>query len=256
MNMAQLSVRQAAERLGVSDGRVRQRIEAGEIRAEKIGGRWLVDLPAGECRRPSRGRPVDPRSVLASLIELDVDPIVDDLSSRNAEPMLEQVGKVSAASRWRAQARLRSALLGDDFNELIAWLRWRGERREYVAAAADFDALRGDPLIVLSGLSVAESGMRDVALVEGYVAGQDVEPLAARHWLEEPRPGERANVIIHAVPERPLRLSRLLLAADLAEHGGPRELQRAHELIDEVAALLRGATPEHGLDHQRHTRRL
>lgn len=238
--MAQLSVRQAAERLGVSDGRVRQRIKAGEIRAEKIGGRWLVDLSAREPR-PSRGRPVDPRSVWASLIELDVDPIIDDLSSRDAEPMFDQVSEVSAASRWRAQVRLRSALREHDFGQLIAWLRWRGERREYVAAPADLDALRGDPAIVLSGLSVAESGMQDVALVEGYVAGHDVEPLAARHWLEEPRGGERANVIIHAVPERPLRLSRLLLAADLAEHAGPRELQRAHELIDEVADLLGGA---------------
>lgn len=238
--MAQLSVRQAAERLGVSDSRVRQRIEAGEIRAEKIGGRWLVDLPAGEQHRPRRGRPVDPRAVWAGLIELDVDPIADDLSSRRLEALLEQVSKISAASHWRAQARLRSALRESDFDSLITWLRWRGDVREWVAAPADLDALRRDPLILLSGLSAPESGMEDVGLVEGYVAGHDVEPLAARHWLEEPRPGERVNVIMHAVPERPLRLSRLLLAADLAEHGGPRELRRARELVDEVAADLGG----------------
>ena len=30
----------------------------------------------------------------------------------------------------------------------------------------------------------------------------------------------------------------MLLAADLAEHAGPRELQRAHELLDEAVDVL------------------
>lgn len=237
MNMAQLSVRQAAERLGVSEGRVRQRIEAGQIRAEKIGGRWLVDLPAGPAHRPQRGRPVDPRSVWASLLELDIDPVVDDPASRSAEPLRERAGRISASSHWRAAARIRRALADRDHSALFAWLSWRGDRLEFSAAPADLAALRADPLILLSGLSVERSSMQDMSLVEGYVASHDVEPLIARHWLEEPRPGEQANVIIHAAPERPLRLSRLLLAADLAEHGGPREMARAHALVDEVANL-------------------
>lgn len=240
MNMAQLSVRQAAERLGVSEGRVRQRIDAGQIRAEKIGGRWLVDLPAGPAPRPQRGRPVDPRSVWASLLELDVDPVVHYPASRDAEPLRERAERISASSHWRATARIRRALADRDHGDLFAWLSWRGDRLLLSAATADLAALRADPLILPSGLSVEQSSMQDVSLVEGYVASHDVEPLITRHWLESPRPGERPNVILHAAPERPLRLSRLLLAADLAEHGGPRELARAHELVDEVAAEIGG----------------
>lgn len=240
MNMAQVSVRQAAERLGVSEGRVRQRIDAGQIRAEKIGGRWLVDLPAGPAPRPQRGRPVDPRSVWASLLELDVDPIVDDPASRGADPLREHAQRISASSHWRAVGRIRHALADRDHADLFAWLSWRGDRLLLSAAPADLAGLREDPLILLSGLSVQQSSMADMSLVEGYVASHDVEPLIARHWLEKLRPGERPSVILHVAPERPLRLSRLLLAADLAEHGGPRELARAHELVDEVAAQVGG----------------
>jgi len=34
------------------------------------------------------------------------------------------------------------------------------------------------------------------------------------------------------VPALPSRIGALLLAADLAEHEGPRELRRAYELLD------------------------
>lgn len=187
---------------------------------------------------PQRGHPVDPRSVWASLLQLDVDPVIDDPASQVAEPLREHAERISASSRWRAAARIRGALADHDHSALFAWLSWRGDRLELLAAPADLDALREDPLILPSGLSVEASGMQDVSVAEGYVASHDVEPLIARHWLEEPRPGERANVIIHAAPERPLRLSLLLLAADLAEHGGPRELARAREPVDEVAAEI------------------
>ena len=41
-----LSVPEAAARLGVHPGRVRQLVVDGRLAAEKVGGRWLVDVDA------------------------------------------------------------------------------------------------------------------------------------------------------------------------------------------------------------------
>lgn len=72
--MAQLlSVRQAADQLGVSHERVRQMLAAGDLEGEQLAGRWLLDR-ASVARRAARprsaGRPFSPEaawSVLASL---------------------------------------------------------------------------------------------------------------------------------------------------------------------------------------------
>jgi excisionase family DNA binding protein len=46
-----LSVAQAATRLGVSESRVRQMIQAKELRAERVEGRWLLPVEAIERRQ-------------------------------------------------------------------------------------------------------------------------------------------------------------------------------------------------------------
>lgn len=53
--------------------------------------------------------------------------------------------------------------------------------------------------------------------------------------------GPRADVVLHVsplLPEVPVPL--LLVAADLADHDGPRELARARELIGDWSAARRG----------------
>ncbi|HSV40605.1 MAG TPA: helix-turn-helix domain-containing protein [Nocardioidaceae bacterium] len=221
-----MSVPEVASRLHVSEARVRQRIDEGSLVAQKIGGRWLVDLGApDEVARQARGRPVSPSSVWYSLQALDLASLIDlpDLS-------------ISDASRRRAVIRLASALENADHQAVLSWLRNRGERRLYVAAEADLVPVRNDDRVLPSGLSHPESQMSDPRVAEGYVAKADVDALAANYWLEKRSPDDKPNVVLHVVPALPSSVSRLLLAADLAEHGGPREAQRAHELIAEVAA--------------------
>lgn len=41
--MATLTTKQAAERLGVNQSRVRQLILAGHLRARKVGRDWMID---------------------------------------------------------------------------------------------------------------------------------------------------------------------------------------------------------------------
>ena len=63
--MAWLSIREAAERLDVSEVRVRQLAAAGELGARRHSAVWLIDEGAVEARRdvPRRaGRPIEPES--------------------------------------------------------------------------------------------------------------------------------------------------------------------------------------------------
>lgn len=248
-----MSVSEAAAHLGVSEVRVRQRIEDGSLVAEKVGGRWLLDLNSIDAAaRPARGRPVSPLSVWYSMLVLDASsligiPKVDlpNVELANVEvPSIElawpgviaQVKSISPASRSRAVHRLASALAHEDHDALLAWLSNRGERHLHVAADADLEPLREDDRLVRSGVSHPDSNMSDPRVAEGYVARADLEAIVRDHWLEAISLDDKPNVILHAVPARPPQVSGLLLAADLAEHGTPRELLRAHELLDEVVA--------------------
>lgn len=57
--MAQITTTEAAQRLGVTDRRVRQLIEEGALKGEKIGRDYLVDEESVEAakKRPKPGRP-------------------------------------------------------------------------------------------------------------------------------------------------------------------------------------------------------
>ena len=59
-----LSSSEVAERLGMTQARVRQLAIAGALPATKLGRDWFVmpsDLAAYQAKRPPRGRPRQPR---------------------------------------------------------------------------------------------------------------------------------------------------------------------------------------------------
>lgn len=248
MNMPKLSVPEAAARLGVSPARVRQRIADGSLVAEKIGGRWLVDLSVSQVGQ-GRGRPVKADVVWDAINLADQASrhhngaeaaFSGALLSAFSQP--DNSNKSSASSRRRACQRLmeaaRAARLGADESEaialLIAWLGNRAHRRLYRVADRDFQPLSEDERLIPSGLSHPRSGMQDPRIVEGYVAAGDLEGLMGDHWLDPVGVDQKPNVILHVAPARPHEVSALMLAADLAEQGGPREVRRAHELVVEA----------------------
>ena len=270
-----MSVPEAAERLAVSEGRVRQRIQDGSLVAEKIGGRWIVDLDAspGEQRR---GRPPKPDVVWMALLAADhlasldacTSAAVQKLPGSSSRSILDGQHrlygmeaayksckpdfvfpdgsvvelKLSASSWRRALNRLNEASCrvsdpsrdissrDDALWNLMGWLHGRAERRMYRAAERDVEALRRDDRFLVSGLSHPESQMEDVRVAEGYAAQSDVDGLAEDYWLDPVGVGEKPNVFLHLAPFKPESVSPLMLAADLAEHGGPREAHRALDL--------------------------
>jgi excisionase family DNA binding protein len=125
------SVREAANRLGVDRSRVQALISAGELRAEKVAGSWLIPMSELERRARSEnagGRPwsqhrawaflravekgeVSPRDLRrhawqlrrrARRVELDVLP---ELESQLLDDERVLVGGVQAGSRFGAAVR-------------------------------------------------------------------------------------------------------------------------------------------------------
>jgi len=142
----------------------------------------------------------------------------------------------------RESYRLRRALdrlAADDEPELVlrSWLASRADRRRL--SAPDAQALRSDARVVLSGLSDERAGLSAAGDVEGYVQAGAADAVIRDHLLIDT--GSSADVVLHVsplLPEMPVPL--LLVAADLADHDGPRELGRARALIGDWSAARRG----------------
>lgn len=211
--MHEVGVPEAARMLGISPPRVRQLIADGSVAARQVAGRWLIDV-ASLPSAPRRGRPMSPRIAWA-LVELGVGRRAEWLSNEEA---------------YRLRSR-RVALAHDPEPELLlrSWLASRARRHQL--AAADPSPLLDDPRLVPSGISDPRSGMSATHQVEAYVHADDLEDVRADHLLI-PADRTRANVWLHAAPLLPDRpVPALLVAADLAEHDGARELGRARDLL-------------------------
>jgi len=231
--MGLVSVAQAAERLGVSVPRIHQRIADGSLVAERVGSQWVVDERSLERvqERHKAGRPLSARSAWAI--------IAASASSR------EPAGP--ARIRQQLDRLLESAveLAADEeaVSDLAASLRSvfrnRARRRLFRAASADLADLMGDERWAML-VDLGASGIAS-ADVEGYLGESDVDGLVKDYLLVDA--DHDANVILHVIPDGqdPYPESELRLAADLAEHRGPREETRAAELLHELALEWKAA---------------
>ncbi len=231
--MGNVSVAEAASRLGVHVSRIHQRIAEGSLRAERIGAQWVVDelslLHVAERSAP--GRPLSARSAwaLIAAAERDDEALVElePFARARARDRLEELLALAAAPP-NAEADVRRIA-----SALRSLFRNRALRELRKAASADLPRLRED----VRWKSLVRAAVSGIASpdVEGYLAAIDVKPLS-EEFLLMPADSD-ANVILHVLPEgqKAYPESKLLLAADLAEHWGPREELRAAELVREVA---------------------
>jgi hypothetical protein len=203
---------EAARMMGVSAVRARQLAREGRLRARRVGGRWLVDVASLPSAR-RRGRPMSPRIAWA-LVRISEGRVADWVEPRESYRLREALGRLTV----------------DDEPELLlrSWLASRAERM--TLSADEVDSLRVDPRVVVSGVSDERSGLSAAGDLEGYVRAEDAAAVRRDHLLIDA--GSDANVVLHTgpiLPEGPVPV--LLLAADLADHDGPRELARARQLI-------------------------
>lgn len=226
--MESVSVAQAAERLGVSVPRIHQRIADGSLVAERVGAQWVVDERSlGRVReRHKAGRPLSARSAWA-VIAASVSPggpagpaRIRQQLDRLLEPAVELAADEEAVS--------------DQAVSLRSVFRNRAQRRLFRAAPADLADLKDDERWAML-VDLGASGIAS-ADVEGYLGESDVDGLLKDYLLVDA--DRDANVVVHVIPDGqdPYPESELRLAADLAEHRGPREEARAAALLHKIAA--------------------
>ncbi|WP_242633443.1 hypothetical protein [Arthrobacter sp. S39] len=119
---------------------------------------------------------------------------------------------------------------------LLALLANRADRLEFSASGGDIPELKKDPRLRPSGVSHPESGLLANSEIEAYVSRDDVDALVRDWFLVEAKPGQRANVVLHAADDVPAELPLLVVAADLAERPGAREQEAARELVRSIHA--------------------
>jgi hypothetical protein len=129
--------------------------------------------------------------------------------------------------------------VGDLAVSLRSVFRNRARRRLLRASPADLADLRADDRWALL-VDLGASGIAS-ADIEGYLGESDLDGVVRDYLLVEA--DSDANVVLHVIPDAqyPYPESRLRLAADLAEHRGPREEARAAELLHELAMEWKAA---------------
>lgn len=237
--MANVSVSEAARRLGVGVPRIHKRIADGSLSAERIGSQWVIDelslLRVAERREP--GRPLSARSAwaivaLAEGDETALSALAPVERSRARARLVELLSLAGKAPKSERDVRGVASALRLMF-------RNRAERISRKAAVADLPKLREDNRWQ-SIMSPAASGIASVD-VDGYLALDSIQAVS-REYLLVPAEAD-ANVVIHVLPEGQNAYpgSKLLLAVDLSDQRGPREELRAAELLHDVAVERRAA---------------
>jgi excisionase family DNA binding protein len=215
-----LSVSDAARALGVNPGRVRQLAVAGQLEAEKVGGRWLVPEAAVAARqaveRPA-GRPLSPRA---------------------AWGLLEAAADRSAS--WLAPSEQRRARVRASGWSLAHWA-WACQRRAEVhrlyVHPSLVDRLALDARVVRSGASARAVAVDVLAVgvVEGYVHVEAFDALVGEYALAG---AGRINVVLRVPPAELFvfgdedEAAWPVVAVDLYDAGDDRSRRAAQSLLN------------------------
>lgn len=216
-----ISVREAAEALGVEERAVRLMASAGEIEAVKRGNAWWLDRRSVERRRrqqPGRGRALSPRMSWSVLLLASGTPAPAEPTGKDHRP--------ARARRW-----LDSHVLADHAPRLRA----RARRESFDGHPSELPRLAAHPDVTRTGISAADivgvhGGRGDVELYAP--AGRRLDILAD-HALE---PGG-GPVLMRWVPDELWTMvagevaPRAAVLVDLLEHDDPRARREAERVL-------------------------
>jgi hypothetical protein len=226
-----VDVTAAAQELGVEPSRVRALIAGGALRADKVGGRWLVYRDSIAARRrqpPAPGRPMTPRNAWTLLLDASGEEV--------RQP-------VDANTRWR----IAQTLMRHQLPALRDRLQARARVHHLWALPGELRPLHRDDAVVLTGSSAA--GALDLELLapdtlDAYVQAGHFDRLVSEHGLEGV-PAARANVILRVVPDDSWVLDgrriapRAAVGLDLASYPDSRSERVGTELLASLDAQRR-----------------
>jgi excisionase family DNA binding protein len=218
---------EAAKRLGVHPSRVRQMLQAGDLRGRRVGGRWLVsssDLARMEGRVRRSGRPLAPARAWGLLHLLDGGRInwLSPVARSQVRSILAHMSG-SDADRWRAALRTRALVV---------------PARAHPAAIARI--LRDPRVVQAGGQQAAQLGI-DLVVVdqtpEVYVQDEDWPKFAAEFSLREQVADHNLVVRLPRAiwPFTGRSPFKAAVAADLLDAAEPRAVRAGASALNELA---------------------
>ncbi|WP_312977296.1 helix-turn-helix domain-containing protein [Corynebacterium sp.] len=228
----ELTTREAAARLGVSQARVRALINSGGLTARRVGTLWLIDAASIEhqCGLITAGatsRAMSPRVAWAAA----------DLADGGTAAWL------SATERSRLRRRLS---VSPEVDVVRRWMSRRASSiHRYKVGPKDLTALLTDCRVVRTGISAVESyrlGLGTGGDADVYVSSEDLGQLVRGYVL---LPTGRGNLTVrvddgdlHRAATRTIdgRLvaPRMIAGADLADDTDARTRNTGRRLLTSV----------------------
>ncbi len=146
-----LSVPELAKRLHINESRARLLVQSGRIRAQKVGGRWVIDEADAAHHRAGvpAGRPLSERSAW-HLLKHAGNQTAHEVDDHDLSPV---------DKHRLSQRRARLLQSSDSLRLVCSLLAKRAEKAEFSSRPADLAELREDPRIRFSGVSHPESGL-------------------------------------------------------------------------------------------------
>lgn len=228
----ELTTREAAARLGVSQARVRALINSGGLTARRVGTLCLIDSASVEHQRGlttagATGRAMSPRIAWAAADLADGGP----------------AAWLSATERSRLRRRLSST------TEVDVVRRWMSRRatsiHRYKVGPKDLTALLTDSRVVRTGISAVESyrlGLGTGGTADVYVSSEDLGQLVRGYVLLSTG---RGNLTVRVDDDGLCRVAarmidgrlvvpRLIAGTDLADDTDARTRSAGRRLLAQV----------------------
>lgn len=221
--MTDITVANAAARLGLSPARVRALIAAGDLPARKLGGRWVldpVDIDAADAKVRVSGRPWSPRMAWG-LIAL----------AERRKPI-----DLSAPERSRLRSRLRGQ---PELGALARLTRKRSETHRLHLHRGALGRALGWPGGAPTGTSARGHELVKADTVELYLPANSLGQLI-RDLHAKPAFGAEVNLTVHvpAVEHWPFLTDAgtVTVAFDLWDAGDDRSRRTAASLFERALA--------------------
>lgn len=219
----EITSRQAAEQLGVTQQRIQTLFAAGDVHGRMVAGRLVVesaDIRARLARRPGRGRPLAARVAWGMLWELSG----------------ERAHWLGASER----SRLCTNISKLKTEEIVLRARRRATLHQYRILPTYVDRLAADAACIASGVSAASAVGADIVALgfaEVYTARSTRDRLVKQYAMVEGGNDADINVNLHVMDDDlkfllngRTHMPSAVVACDLMESPEPRT-RRAGTLV-------------------------
>lgn len=206
MNM---SVREAAKVLRISEQRVRQLINTGQLPAQRVGKIWIIDRQSLQAARQARRQPGRPLALA----------MADGLVDLIAQHLGQRPGHAWDQLTPRNKQRLHSHYMQltdvpNPASLLRAWIP-RNNKRPF-SYKGRLDELLQDPRLLPGGWLNPALGLTGEQPVF-HAATQNIDAIVLDHLLIE---SATRNLVLYIEDEPRADIAACLI--DLASEGGPR----------------------------------